>query len=514
MNFNDPTTAQPATGAIPEHQAAFTSLHVEVNLPSLQIEGKFPQWLDGRLLRNGPGTFEAGDDLLRHQFDGPAMFHRFGFRDGKVSYANRFCRSPMFAYIEKHHRLGNTTFGTPVGREIMQRLREEAARGDAPAVNPSVAFMEIAGDLYATTDGSTIPVRIEPDTLETLGPLLWDDVLQKQDCAGNPVDHWRMRGTTGHWHRHPRDGSAINYFVQPAHDEVRESYNFFRVLKGRVTREPIASIPTDQSAFIHAFSVTDRYIILPESPLRLDGALYGSGGSVAGAVYWRKDTPMYLHIIDLNEKRLVRTIEVRPSYVMHTVNAYEDGDEIVLDMAVYDDGNHVWELGLDPALRPAGGMFTEARAPELRSHGKPYRYRLNPNTGAVSETLIADVCVELTTVDYAQRNGVRYDRFYSTGIDDRPTSRFYNQLSSFNLASGDYKTYSVDKHYLGEPVFVPRPGRTAESDGVLLSVGLDGVAGHSYLLALDPATLEPIARALVPHAVPSGFHGYFIGSRV
>lgn len=513
MDILDPTKPQADTGAVPEHQAAFNSLKAEVDLPALEIEGAFPQWLDGALFRNGPGLFEAGDDLLRHQFDGPAMFHRFGFHNGQVSYLNRFCRSPMYTHIEKHHSLGHFTFGTPVSSQVLQRLLDEAIHGEVPSVNPSVAFIEIGGHFYATTDSSTLPVRLDPETLGTLKPLIWDDALQTHDCAGNAVNQWRMRATTGHWHRHPRDGSAINYFIQHAHGEFGESYNFFRVPKGSMTREPIASIPTDQSAFIHAFCVTERYIILPESPLRVDAARYGSGGSVASSVYWRNGTPMYLHIIDIDEKRLVRTIEVRPSYVMHTVNAYEDGDEIVLDMAVYDDGNHVWELGLDPALRPPGGMFAEARAPELRSHAKPYRYRLNPQTGAVTETLIAEVCVELPTVDYAQRNGLPYGRFYATGIDQRPTSRFYNQLSSFDLATGDYRTYGVDKHYLGEPVFVPRPGRTTEANGVLLSVGLDGTAGHSYLLALEPATLQPIAKALVPHAVPSGFHGYFVGGR-
>jgi Retinal pigment epithelial membrane protein len=46
-------------------------------------------------------------------------------------------------------------------------------------------------------------------------------------------------------------------------------------------------------------------------------------------------------------------------------------------------------------------------------------------------------------------------------------------------------------------------------DGILLSVVLDGRAGRSCLLALDPPTLEPRARAFLPHHVPCGFHGAF-----
>jgi hypothetical protein len=60
-------------------------------------------------------------------------------------------------------------------------------------------------------------------------------------------------------------------------------------------------------------------------------------------------------------------------------------------------------------------------------------------------------------------------------------------------------------HFPGEPIFVRRPGATADNDGILLSVVLDGRAGRSYLLALDPPTLESRARAFLPHHVPSGF---------
>jgi Retinal pigment epithelial membrane protein len=50
---------------------------------------------------------------------------------------------------------------------------------------------------------------------------------------------------------------------------------------------------------------------------------------------------------------------------------------------------------------------------------------------------------------------------------------------------------------------------STDNDGILLSIVLDGRAGRSYLLALDPRTLEPRARAFLPHHAPCGFHGTF-----
>jgi beta,beta-carotene 9',10'-dioxygenase len=58
-------------------------------------------------------------------------------------------------------------------------------------------------------------------------------------------------------------------------------------------------------------------------------------------------------------------------------------------------------------------------------------------------------------------------------------------------------------------VFVPAPQADHEDDGVLLSVVLDGRTGNSFLLVLDAASLQELARAEVPHQIPFGFHGQF-----
>jgi carotenoid cleavage dioxygenase-like enzyme len=79
----------------PLHAAGFLSLDAEVILESLPTEGRFPDWLSGSLMRNGPGKFEAGHDLFNHHFDGFGMLHRFEFRNGEVSYRNRFCEAGL-----------------------------------------------------------------------------------------------------------------------------------------------------------------------------------------------------------------------------------------------------------------------------------------------------------------------------------------------------------------------------------------------------------------------------------
>lgn len=46
------------------------------------LAGNIPGWLQGTLLRNGPGIFSVGDNSYQHWFDGMAIMHSFTFRDG------------------------------------------------------------------------------------------------------------------------------------------------------------------------------------------------------------------------------------------------------------------------------------------------------------------------------------------------------------------------------------------------------------------------------------------------
>jgi all-trans-8'-apo-beta-carotenal 15,15'-oxygenase len=57
----------------------------------------------------------------------------------------------------------------------------------------------------------------------------------------------------------------------------------------------------------------------------------------------------------------------------------------------------------------------------------------------------------------------------------------------------------------GEPIFVPRSPDAREDDGFLLTLVCRAQERGSDLVCLDAETLERIAVADLPHAVPPGF---------
>lgn len=66
-----------------------------------------------------------------------------------------------------------------------------------------------------------------------------------------------------------------------------------------------------------------------------------------------------------------------------------------------------------------------------------------------------------------------------------------------------------ENHYNGEAIFVPNPDGEAEDDGVLMTIGFDGVKEQSYLFILNATDLTVIDRAYTQHIVPLSFHGAF-----
>lgn len=76
------------------------------------VIGKIPTWLNGSLLRNGPGNWQVGEMTFQHLFDCSALLHRFAIHNGKVTYQNRFIKTETWKKNNAAQRIVVTEFGT------------------------------------------------------------------------------------------------------------------------------------------------------------------------------------------------------------------------------------------------------------------------------------------------------------------------------------------------------------------------------------------------------------------
>lgn len=471
-----PATEKNSGGARADHRLGFQSLETELNLDSLEIEGRLPAWLAGSLYRIGPAKFEVGERSVNHWFDGFSMLHRFSIAAGSVSYANRFLDSSAYRAANEGGKIRYSEFATDPCRSLFRRL---AAAFHPPITdNANVNLVRLGEEFVAMTE-TPLPIIFDAKTLAGAGV-----------ASRGPGEH-----TTAHPHRDRRSGDAIFYAVKFG---PRSSYRLY-ARRGTSSQREIARWPTSRPSYMHSFALTERYAVLAECPFVINPLdLLRSGRPFIENYRWQGEDPTIFTVIELEGGEVRARIEAEPFFCFHHVNAFEQGDELFIDLIAYEDAGIVESTYLKE-LR-AGAQLP---AMELRS------YRLPLAGGeARRETIAADL--ELPRINYARCNARPYRYVYGQGLrNDAITEAFPSAVKKVDVNAGSVQEWSEEGAYPGEPVFVAAPQAGGEDEGLLLSLVLEPASETSFLVVLDARDLSEIARARVPQPLPFGFHGEF-----
>ena len=456
--------------------AGFTSVDEEVSDRRLRVEGSIPGWLEGSLLRNGPGAFEIGGERVRHWFDGLAMLRRYRFDDGEVRYSNRFLRSETYAEAQEGRVTGQ--FGTDDGGlgatlGFLRRLGPPV-----PTDNANVHVAHIDGDGVALTE---VPrwVRFDRETLATRGELRFDDDIS-------------LHMTTAHLSVDPATGDHVGVGLSFGRSH---EYVVYRIPAESRRRERFATIPANPPAYVHDCGLTASKVVLVETPLRISvlRALSPFTEGFLDLLDWQPDRGTTILVVD-RESGAVERASAPPSFVFHVANAYDDGEDIVVDLVTYEDADIVDALSFETL---AAGSFDDVPP------GRLVRYRLGD--GGVSTRRLYDGELEMpVVVPEARAAEHRYVYGQATGRSGM------NGIAKVDTSDGSAREWWAEGVYAEEPRVVRRPAAATEDEGLVLAPALDTEADESILLVLDAETLAERARARLPHRQPFGFHGRFL----
>ncbi|MFB6146418.1 MAG: carotenoid oxygenase family protein [Halobacteriaceae archaeon] len=472
--------ADGAGGARPGYELGFQSVETEHDGEPLPVEGAMPEWLSGSLVRNGPGLFEAGGETVEHWFDGLAMLRKFAIADGAVRYSNRFLRTEEYETVTREGAMAAGQFGSAPDASPVERLVRTVR---PPVTDNANVHVHPVGDEYVAVTETTRAVRFDPATLTTLGSFAFDD-----DVPGQ----WRC----AHSVRDPVAGETLNLLVAFGR---QTRYVLTRRPDGSRQREVLAEIPVDEPAYTHSFAATPNYVVVTEPPFRvspLDLVLPWRGsGSFVDNYDWRPADGTRFLVVDRSSGEVVARPRAGPAFVYHHVNAVERDDAVLVDLVAFDGPAAVGDLSLSALRAGEGGG----------PRGQLRRYRL-PLSGGAAGCRRLHRGLTLPRCDERRRTR-QYRHAYG---QHRPAgAAFATGLASVDVETGRAATWESDL-YVGEPVFVPRPGGEADDDGVLLAVGLDTEARRSALVVVDADSMRELARAPAPHVVPFDFHGRFL----
>ncbi|MGQ0623831.1 MAG: carotenoid oxygenase family protein [Sporichthyaceae bacterium] len=464
-----------------------TSLDTEVRIPELPIRGEFPAWLTGSFMRATPAKFEIGSTSFGHWFDGLGMLNVFTFTGGTVSYANRFLQTPRKADADAGRFRTNVTVNTDPCRRLGKRLMSIF---DADAhFEPNINIARF-GERYFVATEAPCPIEFDPDTLESKGFA---------DFGHTPRDSHMLYD---HMQFDPAPGSEMVTLVTRI--GVRNEHRIDAV--GRdLTRRRIGSAAASRPAeYMHSFAMTENYVVLPLQPLQYSVPAIVRSGKFSECLIWKPQLGASFVVIDRRTGREVSRHAAKSFFFWHTINAYEQAGEIVLDLVASESPQAVWDLELD-----------KLRDPDHRPAfwGRPRRYRLPLAGGPAIERQIANVRMEFPRINDAH-NTKAYSTVYGVAYtsDD---SDWFDSIIKTDVDTGATVSWQENGCYPGEPIFVPRPDAGAEDHGVLLSTVLDSHDGRSFLLVLDASDLSEIGRAELPHHLPFNFHAqYYADHRV
>ena len=271
---------------------------------------------------------------------------------------------------------------------------------------------------------------------------------------------------------------------------------------GEITMTTPIEIP--HGVMMHDFAISEHYSIFMDLPLVFDMQRAMKGES---PLYFDRNQPSRFGLLPRHsEGASVKWFEAPSCYVFHTLNAFEQGDEVVLDACRMED----FDMGsLDSTTAPTAEsrrLMREDSAQQL------HRWRFNTKTGAVSESALDDQKTDFprvadSLVGYEARFGYTARFAGNSGMPEADALVKYDLLTGKNEVH-----FHGPNRFGGEGVFVPNPEAKSEDDGWLVTYVFDENTGGSEFVVVDALNMgaAPVARVPLPQRVPYGFHGAWI----
>ncbi len=466
----------PADDTHPYRTNAWTPQDTEYDAWDLEVEGKIPAELAGVYLRNTENPLMPAIGRY-HPFDGDGMVHSISLADGEAQYHNRFVRTagllaeqdagePLWAGLAEppHRTLADHGWGA-------RTMLKDASSTDI-VVHRGVALTSHyqCGDLYRMN-----PVTLEADGVETWGGEFPNEGVSAHTKVDESTDEMLF-------FNYSTEAPFMKYGVVDAEGELAHYID----------------VPLPGPRLPHDMCFTEHYAILNDFPLFWDPEAIKAGYYVP---HMHRDMPSRLAVVPRRGSTDdIMWFEADPTFVLHWINAYEEGDEIVLD-GFFEE---------QPAPEPEPGDDLETmmfRYLDMhRMLPRAHRWRLNLKTGACTEEHLSD-----TTMEFGMINQRIAGRPYRYTYNALPAVGWFGfeGIIKQDVVAGTEETYRLpDGVYNSETVMAPRPGGTAEDDGWLITFTSDMANDESRCLIFeaDDPTAGPVASIKLPERISSGTH--------
>ncbi|XP_036442999.1 beta,beta-carotene 15,15'-dioxygenase [Colossoma macropomum] len=497
-----------------------------------EVEGSLPEWLQGTLVRNGPGLFSVGETSYNHWFDGMALMHSFTIKHGEVTYRSKYLRGDTYNSNMQANRIVVSEMGTMAYPHPSKNIFSKVItflNHTVPDFTDNCAgnIIKYGNDYYATSETNYIR-KIDPVTLETQDKVDYQKYLAVNLVTSHP--HYDKEGTTYNMGTSIADKGKTKYMIFKVPAVGKSASEESPALKNveTICTLPCRSLLTP--SYYHSFGMTENYFIFIEQPLKLDilkmATAYLRGVNWASCLKFHPEDETLIHLIDRKTKKEVGMKYYTGSMVVyHHVNAFEEDGHVIFDVIAYDD-NSLYDMFYLDKLKEqdTSGPSKTFSKPKCKRFVLPLNDKGEAGedlvklkytkASAVKEKEGKILCqpevltegVELPRINY-NYNGQKHRYVYLTVAEKAEST----MITKLDVETKQRLDWTAENCFPSEPVFIPRPGATEEDDGVILTSVINCIPDESdYLLVLEGKSFKEVARVHVNAELHIDMHGYFI----
>ena len=416
------------------------------------------------------------------------MIHSLRIQNKEALYSNQWIRTKSFELSQRFNetvlvQLGEirgltgilkALFVIPVLRKVFRLKNYETG-----TANTALAMYN--NKLYACHEGS-LPFEIQWQPNNTFRSVGYETFNRSLNYA-----------FTAHSKKDPEDGRL--YFNGYAVEEDQPAMKYGKIYEDRV--ESYFDIRLPIRSFAHDMMITENYVLLVESSVAFD-----KNGIMQGEFF--NFVPNHKFRIGVvpksaNNQKDIKWFQFEKAYALiHTLNAWEEGNEIVLFAPLGEEFN-----GLNPRNSSVVNTWVMS---ELR---------LNLETGSTKmQVLSHDNYVEFPNVHpkfLGRKSRFGYAGQFIPGVVG------FDRIQKIDMFEKKFDTSIALPSGLtcGEPVLIPKNLKSGdESDDVYLAiVAHNSENNESEWILYDGKTMSelPLVRLrLGGKRVPMGFHGAWI----
>ncbi|KAF2349598.1 Carotenoid oxygenase [Trinorchestia longiramus] len=505
-----------------------------------RVAGKIPDWLKGSLIRVGPGKFEEGDFTFNHWQDGMAMIYKFViYPNGEVTFRQRYLQSDAYRKLRSTKRPVYTEFGTrsfpDPTKNIFSRMLQSFDMSSVTD-NASSNVLVLNGEVFVTSETFFLR-RIDPLTLETREKIDLHKLTGVNFISSHPVtDH---DGTTYNIGTSFSTGPKyVVVRVPPISDgkgACSDPWSNARVLT------TISSSWKASMSYVHSFSVSDNYLVFVEQPYLISilklATSQAKGRSLAQCIDWHPQERIRFIVLNKHTGEVVSTKYLTQEifFVLHHVNCYEVGNQLVVDLIAYSSPEIINKLYLDKMRTE--GYPCDGDHPRLRRFVLPLinedevecNKELVEIPGSLASAIrvqdnqlgdfinlesqsIGEDGIDMPIVNPAYRSKP-YRYMYGCGGWEQ--GYFKGSIGKVDVETGECWKWQATEHTIStEALFIPHPEARDEDDGVLVCNTVSTRPDErDAMVILDAKTLQPIAKAEIEEQLGGSLHGTFLPNK-